>query len=143
MKNKTTIDIDLDIYKAIVQHSDYINEPANAVLRRLLNLNGEIVSPIHPNLNKSQSGGLMVKGVFLKSGLKLRKHFKGSLLEAEVHNGFIEFNKEKFKSPSGAAVRAADGSVNGWIFWDFFDETDGTWKQLETLRKKRKSAHNK
>jgi hypothetical protein len=82
----------------------------------------------------AQTGGLMAKGIFLKNGLKFRRHYKGGWLEAEVRGGFIDFNNERFTSPSGAAVRAANGSVNGWRFWDFFDENDGTWKLLETLR---------
>lgn len=134
MKTVTTIDIDLDVYKAIIQNSEHIDQPANDVLRRLLKLDKEVGSPTQENGNTTQGGGLMVKGVFLKKGLKLRKHYKGSLLEAEVRDGFMEFNNERFTSPSGAAVRATGGSVNGWNFWDFYDENDGKWKPLETLR---------
>jgi len=136
MKNVTTIEIDLDVYKAIVHHSEFINEPANDVLKRLFKLNKSVESSINENNSKSEIGGILVKKVFLKSGLKLRKHFKGNLFEAIVHDGYIEFNNQRYNSPSGAAVRAANGSVNGWRFWDFFDEKNGTWKSLETLRDK-------
>lgn len=133
MKKTTTIDIDLDVYKAIIHNSNYINEPANDVLKRLLELKG-IAAITHKDAIKSQTGGLMTKGVFLKSGLRFRRHHKGNLFEAVVRDGYIEFNNKRYTSPSGAAVRAAKGSVNGWRFWNFFDENDGTWKLLETLR---------
>ncbi|TAJ67681.1 MAG: DUF2924 domain-containing protein [Chitinophagaceae bacterium] len=136
MKNTTTIDIDLDVYKALVQHSNFIDEPANDVLKRLLNLNTKTVQQSVQSTVKNLTGGLTTKGIFLKNGLKLRKHFKGTLFEATVHDGYIEFNNKKYTSPSGAAVRAAKGSVNGWRFWEFFDEKDGVWKILETLRDK-------
>jgi hypothetical protein len=132
MQNNTTINIDLEVYKAIIHHSNYINEPANDVLKRVFNLKKEVFS--EQNKVTSELGGLNVKGVFLKSGLKLQKHFKGTLFEAIVRNGYIEFNKKRYTSPSGAAVIAAQGSVNGWRFWNFFDETDNKWKILETLR---------
>lgn len=135
MKTKTTIDIDLDMYKIIVQSSNYINEPANDVLKRLLNLDKKIPSN-NTYFNPTLFGGITVKGVFLKNGLKLKKHFKGKLFEATVCDGYIDFNNKKYTSPSGAAVQAAEGSVNGWRFWDFFDDKSGKWKLLETLRNK-------
>lgn len=136
MKHETTINIDLNVYKALVHHSNYIDEPANDVLKRLLNLNGEVKHQVTQPFEKNLSGGLTTKGVFLRNGLKLRKHFKGTLYEATVHDGYIEFHNKKYTSPSGAAVKAANGSVNGWIFWEFLDEKDNTWKTLETLRTK-------
>jgi hypothetical protein len=135
MKTKTTIDIDLDIFKTIVQHSNYINEPANDVLKRLLKLN-DGAAILKQSNTTAPLGGLMVKGVFLKNGLQLRKYFKGNLLEAIVRDGYIDFNNKKYTSPSGAAVKAVNGSVNGWGFWDFLDEKDGKWKLLQTLRDK-------
>ena len=134
MKHETTITIDFDVYKAIVQHSNYIDEPANSVIKRLLDLNTNVKhQTIQPN-EEDLTGGLTTKGVFLRNGLKLRKHFKGTLFEATVHDGYIEFNNKKYTSPSGAAVKAAKGSVNGWRFWEFLDQKDNTWKTLEILR---------
>lgn len=136
MKTTSTIDIDLDVYKIIVHHSNYINEPANDVLKRLLIKNNGDTSFIQKSNTVDHVGGITVKGTFLKSGLKLKKHFKGSTFEAIVCNGYIEFNNKRYTSPSGAAVVAANGSVNGWRFWDFLDDKDGKWKSLESLRNK-------
>ena len=133
MKDKTTtIEIDLDVYKMIVNNSNYINEPANDVLKRLLSVKTDLV----PDLPVREDGGLVSKNVFLKNGMKLRKVFKGNILEAVVRNGFIEFKNKKFTSPSGAAVEAAQGSVNGWRFWDYYDDKSNSWKMLNSLRDK-------
>ena len=136
MKTNTTIDIDLDVYKIIVNHSNYINEPANDVLKRLLPKNNVVASLEKKVDIEDHTSGITVKGIFLKSDLRLRKHFKGTLFEAVVRNGYIEFNNKRYTSPSGAAVVAANGSVNGWRFWDFLDDKDGKWKSLENLRNK-------
>lgn len=135
MSQTTKIDIDLDVYKTIIQNSHYINEPANNVLKRLLKLNLDDTGETKHDLKK-ETRGLLVKGVFLKYGLKLRKTFKGKLHEAIVKDGYIEMNNRRYTSPSGAAVVAAGGSVNGWRFWDFLDEKNGQWTLLETLRNK-------
>lgn len=129
---KTTIEIDLDVYKTIVNNSNYINEPANDVLKRLLHSKNQVA----PETAEDNSGGLLSKNVFLKNGLKLRKVLKGNIFEAIVKDGFIEFGKKKFTSPSGAAVEAAQSSVNGWIFWDYYDDKTNSWKMLNTLREK-------
>ncbi len=135
MKNKKIIEIDLDLYKLIVQHSEYIDEPANQVLKRLLKLTKYIANETTLNTSKDIDG-LNIKGTFLPNGLKLRKYSRGKLFEAEVKNGLIEFNKKKYSSPSGAAVDAANGSTNGWRFWEFYDSLTGKWKILESLRNK-------
>jgi hypothetical protein len=130
----TTIDINLDVYKTIVNNSNYINEPANDVLKRLLKIDRDLHSSGNNSISSAETGGLIVKEVFLKNGLKLRKHFKGNLFEAYVRDGYIEFNKKRYTSPSGAAVEAAKGSVNGWRFWEYYDDKSDSWKMLETLR---------
>ncbi|MFT3908251.1 MAG: hypothetical protein QM737_02400 [Ferruginibacter sp.] len=132
MKDRKSIEIDLDVYKAIIHHSNYIDEPANDVLKRLLHQEQQ---GSKNSIEGKAGGGLTVKETFLRNGLRLQKRFKGILHEAVVRNGCIEYNNKKFTSPSGAAVSAAKGSVNGWRFWDFLDEKDNKWKILETLRK--------
>jgi hypothetical protein len=136
MQKTTTIEIDLDVFKAIVKHSNYINEPANDVLKRLLtSRESEQLKPMQ-QVSPTPIGGLTTKGVFLRNGLRLQRFFKGKLFEAQVKDGFIEFNNKRYTSPSGAAVDASNGSVNGWIFWNYFDEQQNSWSPLEQLRRK-------
>lgn len=124
------ISIDLDVYKAIQQRLESFNDTPNQVLRRVLKL-GETEERI-PEIKKGQD--MHIKGVVLKHGLKLRKRFKGSMLEAQVTNGKILFGGTMYPSPSGAAVAATGTSVNGWRFWEYCDENSGKWNALNRLR---------
>lgn len=132
MQKTTSIEIDLETYKAIIQNSDYINEPPNDVLKRLLKLKDGVIASHYSKSTNNE--GITVKNVFLPTGMKLRKHFKGKLYEATVFNGFILLANKKFTSPSGAAVFVAEGPVNGWRFWEYFDTKSNQWKLLEALR---------
>lgn len=84
--------------------------------------------------NDLQSDGLVVKNILLKNGLKLNQKYKGEVITAEVIDGYIVCNNQKFTSPSGAAVSITGSSINGWRFWNYFDENNKNWKLLETLK---------
>ncbi|MBX3257469.1 MAG: DUF4357 domain-containing protein [Chitinophagaceae bacterium] len=134
MKKTTTIEIDIDVYKAIIQNSEYINEAPNDVLRRMLLVDNPFAIAGHDTI--ADDGGMSVKNVFLPNGMKLRKQYKGKVHKALVKDGFIALNEHQFTSPSGAAVFVAKNQVNGWKFWEYFDSRDKKWKMLETLREK-------
>ena len=120
----TQISIDLEVNKEIQKRLETFNETPNQVLRRVFGLPAmEKKSP------REITAGLHVKGVHLIKGLKLRKKYKGRMLEAEVKDDRILYNGKSFTSPSGAAVEATGHPVNGWRFWEFFDES--VWN-LET-----------
>ena len=42
----------------------------------------------------------------------------------------------EFGSPSAAACSVTQNSVNGWMFWEYFDEDLNEWKILDRLRSK-------
>ena len=123
------ISIDLDVYKEIQKRLQSFKDTPNQVLRRVFKLEAK-----EDQIPIPQEGDLHVAGIVLKNGLKLRKIHKGKEHEAVVRNGKIEFNEKQFPSPSGAAVAATGYPVNGWRFWQFFDQVSGTWKLLDTLR---------
>ena len=125
----TQIRIDLDVYKAIQQRLQSFKDTPNQVLRRIFRL--EVAKEI---LSTPQGEGLYVKGVFLKNGLKLRKRFKGRMLEAIIEDNSILYDGRRFNSPSGAAVYATGTSVNGWHFWEYFDESRSMWSSLSIFR---------
>ena len=125
----TQIRIDLDVYKAIQQRLQSFNDTPNQVLRRIFELEVAEERPSTP-----QGEGLYVKEVFLKNGLKMRKRFKGRTLEATVEGNSILYDGRKFNSPSGAAVYATGTSINGWRFWEYFDDNSGMWRSLSALR---------
>ncbi len=136
MKNLTTIDIDLDVYKAIQKNLKSFDETPNEVLRRILEIDTE-----HSDKNISFTSSALSnqkyylwKGTNFSVGLKLRKNYKQSLLQAEIiekgffHDGII------FNSPSAAAVHATKTQVDGWKFWEYFDAKSNQWKLLDKLR---------
>lgn len=65
-------------------------------------------------------------------------------LEALVTPRGIEVDGRVFDDPSPAGAHAkrtagADSSAsitNGWSFWEYLDESSGTWVSLSTLRKR-------
>jgi negative regulator of replication initiation len=137
------IDIDIEVYKLIESYRIDFNETENDILKRVLNQNEypENNSNFIQEVNISQNlfinkEGLFWKGVLLKNGLKLRKLSKDKSYQATVINGRIIYNNQEFFSPSAAGVAASGTSVNGWIFWDFFDDNSNSWKKLSELRKK-------
>jgi len=127
----TQISIDLDVYKAIQQNLKSFNDTPNQVLRRILGLPKTEEKSFMP-----QREGMYIKRAFLKDSLRLRKRFKGRMLEAIVENGTILYDGKPYPSPSGAAVAATGTSVNGWRFWEYLDDTSGVWKSLDVLRRK-------
>jgi hypothetical protein len=86
----------------------------------------------HPRLEK------------LEEVVEIRHQYKrgeqaGETVEGKIRDGHIIYNNEKF-SPSGAArkansdIRNSEYEINGWIWWEFFDEEKGEWRSLEALR---------
>jgi len=76
-------------------------------------------------------------GVSLPEGTKLQKFLKKQKHEAIIHSGAIYVNGEYHQSPSAAAMAVNGGvNVNGWDFWEYFDEVTLQWNKLDNLRKK-------
>lgn len=76
-------------------------------------------------------------GASLPEGTKLQKFLKKQKFEAVIHSGAIYVNGEYHQSPSAAAMAVNGGvNVNGWDFWEYFDEVTLQWNKLDQLRKK-------
>lgn len=125
----TKIDIDLDVYKAIQQRIISFSDTPNEVLRRVFGL-----KPADNKPSNIQREGLYLQGVLLKNGLKLRKKYFGKLVEAIVEKNHISYNGKEYASPSGAARAVTGNSVNGWVFWQYYDEKTKKWQILSKLR---------
>lgn len=75
-------------------------------------------------------------GARLPEGTKLQKWLGRQKLEAVIHNGSIFINGEYHQSPSSAAMAVNGGTnVNGWKFWEYFDEDTKRWYKISHLRK--------
>ena len=139
------IDIDIDVYKLIESYRIDFNETENDILKRVLYQNEypENNSNFIQEVNTLQNlfinkEGLFWKGVLLKNGLKLRKVSKDKSYQATVINGRIIYNNQEFFSPSAAGVAASGTSVNGWTFWEYYNEEIDRWELLDNLRKTKK-----
>lgn len=75
-------------------------------------------------------------GARLPEGTKLQKWMGKQKLEAVIHNGSIFINGEFHQSPSSAAMAVNGGTnVNGWNFWEYYDEDKKQWFKIGHLRK--------
>jgi len=115
--------IDFDVHKFIEQHRTSFEDTPNDVLRR--HLLGLSSAPKRPEAVVQPRPGFHARGTFLPAGMTLRKVLKGVPHEAEVVDGGIRYKGKTFDSPSAAACAAAGNSVNGWAFWDYFDQATG------------------
>ncbi|MEA2053696.1 MAG: hypothetical protein U9O96_01040 [Candidatus Thermoplasmatota archaeon] len=73
-------------------------------------------------------------------GIKLRHKFRdkfgdGRIVYATVKDGYILFEGEKYSSLSAAGSKAAGYLVNGWKFWEYYDEDAGGWRKVDEFRK--------
>ena len=83
----------------------------------------------------------------LKPPVDLQKTYRGNLLTGRIESdGQVTFGGKRYESLSTAAGQARktvmgspDGrrypQTNGWTFWQFQD-IDGSWQQLDTLRRR-------
>ena len=129
---KKSIDIDIEIYRYLEHHRISFDEDYSHILKRLLSINS-----VSQEVSKGdiKSSGLYWKGILFKDGLKLRGFYKGSLLEAVVKNGKIKNNNKEYTSPSAAAFGATGMNMNGWTFWEYFDEKKNKWISISKLKK--------
>lgn len=140
MSTMRQIEVDLELHKKIENSRISFTETPNDVLKRLLGLEPAL-EPVKSTMRPlTPTGrGLFVKGVFIPAGTRLRKILKGVELKAQVADGSILFEGKNYPTPSAAACKAAGNSVNGWIFWDYFDENAGIWRNLSELRSGRRN----
>ena len=128
-----SINIDLDVYKAIENRRHSFSETHNDILHRILFAE----SSRQATDTTSEPGGLRVRhDVYLPAGTLLRHIAKrsGERYDAEVVDGGIKYQDEIYQSPSKAAIAAAGNSRNGWLYWEFLDPMKQQWMLLDTLR---------
>ncbi len=111
----------------------------DALLRRLLKMpeTRDALIPRKEVPKPQGSNGLLTReGLTLPAGTKLRRTYKGREYRARVDSGgiVVEGLNSKFTSPSLAAVAITRYPVNGWRFWEYFDEKRQMWLPLDNLR---------
>ncbi len=120
MSEFRTIEIDFDIHKRIEAARNSFAESPNAVLRRLLNVNGAVAVP---SANGTSGRSWSSKGVTLPHGTEVRMEYGGQVHVGAIRQGTWVVEGKEYKSPSAAAggsARTKEGSspsLDGWLYW--------------------------
>ena len=140
--------IDMDVYKLIEASRSSFAEMPNAILRRLLDLDGER-QPDRARPRRAKSGGAAGggwskidrrgKAVFLPDGTELRAAYAGQTIVGHIAEGRWQVGDAAYNSPSAALignVTSRDGkpvNVNGWRHWDVKVPGTQTWQPLASF----------
>jgi len=128
-----TIEVDFDVYKALLTRRPSEDVTENDVLRELLHL------PRKKGPSAVQAGPApgdwITKGVRFPAGTEFRAHHKGQTYLARVESGALVLNGRRYDSPSAAAVSITGSAVNGWRFWEARLPGEAGWNMIESLRR--------
>ncbi|MBI4644127.1 MAG: DUF2924 domain-containing protein [Deltaproteobacteria bacterium] len=126
-KKSKMIEIDLEIYRLIETNRLSFDETLAEILRRLLGL-----KPSDKQKNSGRGMNLGY-GVILPGGTLLKGEYKRAECQAEIKEGGILFDGERYNSLSAAAKKF--GGPNGWKFWKWAKRSqDSEWVILNELR---------
>lgn len=135
-----TIQIGLEVHKAIEAERQSMAEPENAILMRLLNLKPIAAADAAPR--PARNGGAWRKdGVELPEGTQLRANYSGQQVDGVVSAGKWVVRGEAFSSPSMALIHSVttrDGrktNLNGWSHWTVKRPGDPDFIRLASLRR--------
>ena len=139
-----SIDIDLDVFKALTALLDEEGQTHNDVLRDLLNLDSvtEAEPPAAPftlvsdQLARATTGNnFYSRGLVLPNGTQLRARYKGQEYDASIRDGNLYTEDgESHDSPSAAASHITSTTVNGLRFWQALRPGDRGWRRLDVIR---------
>lgn len=127
----TRIEIDIEVYKIIVNNQKSFDETPNDILRRLLGLDFTIEESERSDRVHRK---LIPRGhLHQMEGLELRKRYAGKDYVAWVRKTGIELNGEIYPTLSAAARTVTRNNVNGWNFWKCIDESTGKWIKVNQI----------
>jgi hypothetical protein len=130
-----TIEVDFDVYKALMMRRPTENVTENDVLRELLQL-PRVKPGSAPATAGPAPGDWITKGVRFPAGTEFRAHYKGQTHLGRAEAGALMLNGKPYDSPSSAAVSITGSSVNGWRFWEARLPGEAGWKMIESLRRR-------
>jgi len=139
-----TVDVDLDVHRAIEAARQSFDESYNQILRRLLRIDASQLHPVETS--RAKGGGAADGGwskidrfgrsVFLPDGTDLRAAYAGRTVDGEIIAGMWVVAGHAYNSPSAALnanVRTRDGNpvnLNGWRHWEVKVPGSDTWIRL-------------
>lgn len=127
------IEIDFEVFKELTMRRENEEMTYNDVIRNMLDMDN---SEKHESKSTHETGAEFVsKGVVFPHGTKFRAEYKGKLYTAEIDDGAIVYNNQRYTSPSSAAIAVTDTSVNGWIFWECKRPYENNWTSIDKIRR--------
>lgn len=140
MKTRT-IEIDLDVHRAIEESREAFEESENTILKRLLSL---VERPTEDIKSRVEANGIPFseKGVQIEHGSPARMFYerRSQCYEGVFENGYLIVSGKKYSSLSSAASDLAvtkDGgktNLNGWNYWEVKPPQSGQWIRVRDLR---------
>lgn len=128
-----TIEVDFDVYKAILLRRPTESVTENDVLRELLGLPKR--GDISPAPVATAPGDWISKGVRFPSGTDFRASYRGEQHFGKVEGGALVLYGKRYDSPSAAAMAVTKGTpVNGWTFWSCKRPGETQWRTIKMLR---------
>jgi hypothetical protein len=142
MQRYRTIEIDLEVHKAIENERKSFSDTPNDVLRQVFVLGrGKSMAP-GPKPPDPDGRAWTGKGVTLRHGTSCRFEYNGRRHVGRIDNAEWLVDGKRYKSPSAAACGAARTrrgkrpSLNGWTYWEVKRPQDKAWIRIDTLKPK-------
>jgi hypothetical protein len=134
-----TIEVDFDVYKAVVARRANESVTENDVLREVLGLppkegGSAAAEPARP-ADATSPEDWVAKGVRFPAGTEFRATYKGRTHNGRVQAGGLVVDGTCYDSPSAAAVAITGNAVNGWRFWECRLPGRSNWQLIESLRR--------
>lgn len=136
-----SIEIGLEVHKAIEAERRSLDESEDVILGRLLGLK----APVHKAPREVSAAGegaaWRKNGVELPHGTRLRASYSGQELEGVVIDGTWHVAGEAYKSPSMALIHnvttrsGQKTNLNGWNHWLVQRPGDPSFVRLLSLRR--------
>ncbi len=133
-----TIQIGIEVHKAIEAERQTLDEPENEILIRLLGL--KKASPEFRPEPEPEKASWLKDGVELPHGTLLRVVYSGQEVEGVVDDGRWIVNGQSYASPSMALIenvttKSGDRTnLNGWNHWTVKRRSDPGFVRLSNLR---------
>jgi hypothetical protein len=128
-----TIEVDFDVYKALLVRRPSEEVTENDVLRELLGLPKRGTMTSSPSA--AREGDWIAKGVRFPAGTEFRARYRGELHLARVEAGALTLGGKRYDSPSAAAMAITRNiPVNGWTFWECRRPGEANWRIIKELR---------
>ena len=130
--------LDNKMYSKFNSLDSFISEEINksmSMKNEIADFQNYLINKRFPKSNNETPQNWSYGGASLPEGTKLQKWLGRQKLEAVISNASILINGEYHQSPSSAAMAVNGGvNVNGWNFWEYFDEESKQWKKINELR---------